>query len=187
MITTGSPEVDRGIVSFVVTLALAFVQQRLLIPRVKLRWAKPHKFSFVIAPQAPGQQTGLVHTETLLIGNFGRVPATNIEIFHVARPPNFQVWPHIAYEEGKNPDGTHIIRVKTLAPKEVFQVEIIGPDPLPMLTRVRSDAGEAKAANIAPQAVAPRWLIVLLILLIFAGAAWVVYVSLWVAQRLIGG
>jgi hypothetical protein len=192
VIATGSPEVDRGIVSLLVAGALAWLQ-RLLQAKVKLRWSIPHQWYFAIptgtAPpvaSAPGSApSNLVKTQTLLIGNFGRAAATNVEVFLAFRPQHFDVWPLRSFEEVARPNLQFALRFGTLAPKEVFQIEMITAGELPVLGGVRSDAGEGKSANFRIQPVAPRWITVLLLLLVAIGMASVIYVALLVLERLI--
>jgi hypothetical protein len=121
------------------------------------------------------------------LGKLRPIGALNVEIFRAFRPQNFEILPVRSFEEITNPNNTHVVRMKALAPGEVFQLEMLVSGDLPMLAGVRSDAGEARRANFRTQPVAPNWLRNLLVVLIAIGGASVVYIALWIIERLIHG
>ncbi len=155
-LTTGNTELDRAILAIIGSLVTARVI-RFLTPKSKIKYYIPDIHRFTI-PSDPPQNSFPLFTATLRVINVGKEKASNVEVYHNGRPQNFQVYPALAYEEVTNPQGEHIIRIKTLAPKEEFTIEMLSAHALPQFMRVRSDEGAAETANMTMQPVHPRWL-----------------------------
>jgi len=157
--------VATGIISLAVGLAL-----RALEPKVKIVWWSPHQFLFQL------QQPQLVLlTHAITIQNMGRKTAEGIEIVHKSKPDFFKLQPALDYEESTTPAGEHVVRVKSLGPKEFFTIEFLSYATLPELLFIRSSAGHAKPIQIQPQRVFPRWFNLLATLLILIGFGFLVY------------
>jgi hypothetical protein len=78
--------------------------------------------------------------------------------------------------------GEHIIRVKTLGPKEFFTLQLLSYKTIPILLNIRSKEGAAQAIQIQPQRIFPKWFQILSVGLLLIGLGFVVY---WVIMALI--
>lgn len=157
--------VATGVVSLAVGLAL-----RALEPKVKIVWWSPHQFLF----QLKQPQVALL-THAITIQNIGRKTAEGVEIVHKSRPDFFKLQPALDYEESTTPAGEHVVRVKSLGPKEFFTIEFLSYATLPELQFIRSAAGHAQPIQIQPQRVFPRWWNALAALMFLIGVGFVVY------------
>jgi len=179
--STGNTEVDKALLSILITVASALIL-RTLQPKGRIRYYSPHQFTFLV-PQA-NQNSLLVYTRSLRIENIGRDKATGIEIHHAFPPENFSVFPSFDYTISTNPERYHILKVPSLGPKEGFWLEILQTRELPMLVQVRSDAGQAKSANVGNFIVFPKWVYLILWALILIGLTTIVYLALSVGLKL---
>jgi hypothetical protein len=183
-----------ALIGFVVWLI-----QRRLEPSTRLRFWVPHDFLFQL-PFAPGplqppapdaQERGetqpevpeqavphqpfVIRTNTLTVQNLGRKLADKVQIIHADRPDHFQMHPRRNYADECAPDGTHIITIDSLGPREVVHVQLLSYRHNPVLVGVRSKEGEAKPVGFQIQRVWPRWLIVLVLICMFVGAFAILY------------
>ena len=99
-----------GIVSVIVGFLL-----RQLEPKTKVVYWSPHNFFFELK-----NENVVLQTNSLTIQNIGRKSAEDIEIIHKTKPDFFQLSPPQAFEEIITKNREHVIRVKTLGPKEFF-------------------------------------------------------------------
>jgi hypothetical protein len=158
--------VATGVVSLIVGLAL-----RELEPKVKIVWWGAHQFLFEI----PEPRRIDLLTQAITIQNIGRKSAEDVEIVHKRQPDFFKLWPALDYEESTTPAGEHVVRVKSLGPKEFFTIEFLSYATRPELQLIRSKAGQATLIPIQFQRVLPRWLRTISIGLLFIGLGFVVY------------
>jgi hypothetical protein len=109
------------------SLALALVTAGLLYlfrARVKMLWAIPHGFTFLLqnVSAAAQNQSGTnaqqpttlptpavpanfnIHTGSITIGNVGRVPASDVEVTFNWRPDNYNIWPVRPHDIHVSPD-----------------------------------------------------------------------------------
>jgi hypothetical protein len=100
------------IATIVVSLLTGYFAQ-FLQPRSKLLCWSPHNFFFDLK-----NEKVLLQTNSLTVQNVGRKPAEDVEIIHKQRPDFFELYPSIEYQEISNPNGEHVIKVKSLGPKE---------------------------------------------------------------------
>jgi len=166
------------ITSIFVGVAVGYLLQ-FLTPRARIFYWHTHDFTFVV-PLAPPAQPATIRTHALTVQNWGRTPATDIEIAHAAAPAVFHLWPSRTYTVD-NSSGPHIVRVQNLGAKEWFLIELltVGPGPMPALLYVRSREGQAQWMPVQFQRVFPKWFNYALLLIFAAGAAFILY---WIAR-----
>ncbi|VVE82350.1 hypothetical protein [Pandoraea sputorum] len=129
--------------------------QRWLEPAAKLGYWIPHDFLFVVPLE--GQDKPLhVQTSTLTVQNLGRKAAEKVEISHEAKPDHFHLHPRRNYEERIAPDGTHVISVESLGPKEVLQIQVLSHKTSPVLIGVRCSSGVAKSIRFQINKLTPK-------------------------------
>lgn len=159
--------------------------QRWLEPGAKLGYWIPHDYIFDVPLE--GRQVPLrIQTSTLTVQNLGRKAAEKIEIIHAAKPDHFQIHPRRDYEQHVAPDGTHIITVESLGPKEVLQVQVLSHITTPILAGVRSKDGLAKSIRFQVFRVFPRPVTLTLQLCTILGALsilyWLVRAALFISR-----
>lgn len=128
-----------------------------------------------------------VNTHSVVIRNAGRKKAKNVRIGHNVLP-DFQVYPDIAYEEKELPGGGKEIIFPQLVPKEQVTVTYLYFPPLTwqqVNTYLESEEGPLKVLNVLPTVQLPKWLIVILWLLIAYGAIGVLYTIYTVVMWLV--
>jgi hypothetical protein len=158
--------------------------------RVRLLWGLTHAFAFMLRPapptpeadgsQLPAPPPFLAHSRSLILVNWGRLPATNVEVVFNWRPDNLEVWPPRPFEEIFNPDHRFTVRFANLAPKEQFQIEVLTAHEMPNVANVRCSECVGTLIPIQPMRVWPKWMYVIFWCLCFLGLAAVVYVVLTV-------
>src|ERR1039458_9945331 len=150
-----------------------------LAPKAKLVWWSPHQFLFSI--QMPPQTEGgtpwnaLLRTHAITIQNQGRQPAHNIEIIHQRKPDLFQLSPSLDFRESFSPQGSHIVRVDALGPREFFTIEFLSYTSDPGLQVIRSNEGTAQPITVQFNRVLPRRSFYLGWALILTGACYWLY------------
>lgn len=170
------------IATIIVSLIIGYLS-RFFEPKSKLLGWSPHNFLFNL------QKEGVViQTNSLTVQNWGRKPAEDIEIIHKTRPDFFEIHPSIVYTESTNPNGEHVIHVKTLGPKEWFLVQLLSYKTVPQLQNVRWKNGQCKWVQIVPQRVLPRPFLVTLKVLMLVGigtiAYWLIRVVIFVNSQI---
>lgn len=156
-------------------------------PRVKLVWASPHSWTFLLqAPPTPAQgvtanqatvlPTFNVYTASIYIGNLGRVAATEIELTFNWQPANYNIWPARPYETHTSADNRFTLKFANLAPREQFQIEFLENKKLPVLIGVRSKECVGKQIQMRAFKVFPRWVYAVFWGLVILGIAAIVYV-----------
>lgn len=116
-----------------------------------------------------------LRTDSLTIQNVGRLPATNVEIVHQAKPDHFQFSNPVDFIESINPTGEHIIKVASLGPKEHINLQLLSHKALPVLLNVRCAEGKADAISVQLQRVYPRVVLFLVGMVMLLGAAFLLY------------
>jgi len=164
--------VATGVISFMVGTLLRHFE-----PKAKLLYWSPHNFLFEL------KREGVVlQTNSLTVQNTGRKSAEDIEIIHKEKPDFFQISPTLSHEEGTGSSGEHIIRVKSLGPKEFFMLQLLSYKTVPFLLNIRSKEGSARAIQIQPQRIIPKWLQTLNVGLLFLGLGFAIY---WLVKAVI--
>lgn len=114
-------------------------------------------------------------TISLTVQNFGRQTAEWVEIVHQTRPDFFQLNPRLDYVESTTPAGEHVVKVKSLAPKEWFEIQLLSYRQQPQLLYIRSAVGVAKSLPWMQVRQYPKWVYQLIRLLVLIGTACCVY------------
>jgi hypothetical protein len=162
--------------------------------RVKLQWARPHSFVFILpnpavmAAENTGQQPPQnlpdvnFHTGAVVVANRGRIAASDVEVTFNLKPPYFNVWPVLPYTEEVDVHRRFTMRFRYIAPGEQFQVEMISPNPLPEVMSVRCKEGIGKMIPMRPMRVFPQWFNYGALMLLFLGVTSVVYMILKIGE-----
>jgi hypothetical protein len=142
--------VATGVVSVAVGLLL-----RELAPKVRLVFWVPHSFVFEIP--IPDNPVAHLVTHAITIQNIGRKTAQDLEIVLRRRPDFFKLQPALDYVESDTPAGEHVIRLRSLGPREFFTFEFLSWASHPEITAIR--CLEGPALPITVQAFRPwsRW------------------------------
>ncbi len=164
-----------GIITIVAGLIVRYLRTR---PKV-VYWF-PHIFFFNL------EEGGVtLSTYSLTIQNVGRETAEDVEIIHNARPDFMSLHPSVPFEEEPTPLGEHVIRFKSLGPKEHIFIQMLNyKTPTPTLLNIRSKAGRAKNIPVHLQQVFPKWVLQFVGFLILLGA-WVI--TYWAYKGIVVG
>ncbi len=131
--------------------------------------------------------TQTVNTESVSIFNAGRSAATKLEVVFNWKPQHINIWPSRHFDEQTSPDGRYHMFFDSLPAKDTVGFELFNINAqLPEMITVRSEqCAVAVSMNLIPQPVAPKWKIVLVLLLLGIGLASTVYATIWFLQILI--
>lgn len=135
-----------------------------------------HISSFTINP--PNQQPTAVHTHTVVLRNAGRKSATNVRLHHRYLPPEFNVYPAVAYSTEQLPDGSTDIVIPTMVPGKELTVAYLyfPPTVYTDINRgIESDEGLATEIPVLLQRIYPKWWNVLAGILFIVGLITVGY------------
>lgn len=182
-----------------VSVAATYFSQ-FLRPKIKIRYWFQHNFMYTmpwnVQPQqpllqgappvaaGPAPQPGVggiinVLTHSVTVQNFGRKSAEWVEIVHQRRPEFFQLFPPLDYLESTTPAGEHVLRVKSIAPKEWFTIQFLSFLQRPELLYVRSPIGHASLMPWVVIRQFPAWLGRVAWLLVATGS---VFYSYWLIR-----
>lgn len=160
--------------------------------KAKLQVALPHRFTFLVQQpliDAQGTQvspTQTVQTNSFIIRNAGREPATRLELVFNWKPMCLNVWPVRHYDEYAEPDRRHVLIFDSLAPGEVLGVEVLSVNAdLPNLLTVRSAQCVAQNINMYPQPVVSQAVRIAVTALMALGLAAAVYIAILLIQFLV--
>lgn len=153
-----------GAVSLTVGILLKYVE-----PKGKIFFWWPHTFRFKPKPEFE------IQTDALTIQNLGRRPVGDVEIVMQYRPDCFDFSPPVPYEEVTSTDGHFTFRVKSLAPKEFFTLQILSYTKLPNVVNIRSKAGNAERLPFQIQRIYPKWMNLVIVYLMVSGLGLTLY------------
>ena len=174
---------SREVAGFLAVL-LAFALNRVFRPKAKLIYSVRHAFTFLVdqplldpqGNQISASQT--IHTASISVSNLGIQPAKNVEVAFNWKPQFINVWPARSFETKDSAQGRHSVVLDSLAPSEVFGMEILSINvALPGITAVRSDESVGTSVAMIPQPIHPRWNVVTVGVLIVLGVAAVGYLT----------
>lgn len=160
------------LIGYAVTAALSLtvgILLKYIEPKGKVYFWWPHTFRFKPKPELE------IQTDALTIQNFGRAPVEDVEIVMQCRPDCFEFSPSVPYDEVTSTNGTFIFRVRSLAPKEFFTLQILSYTRLPNVVNIRSKAGSAERLPFRFQRVFPRWVNLIVAYLMFSGLGLTIY------------
>lgn len=160
--------------------------------KAKLQVALPHQFTFLVQEpriDAEGNEvspTQTVKTNSFIIRNAGREPATKVELVFNWKPMCLNLWPVRHYEEHIEPDRRYVLIFDSLAPGEVLGVEVLTVNgDLPNLVTVRSAQCVAQNINMYPQPVVSNAVRIAATVLMALGLAAAVYLAILLVQFLV--
>lgn len=171
---------------------ITWVLNSLFKSKAKLHFALPHQFTFLVQQplmDAEGNQvspTQTVKTNSFIIRNAGREPATKVELVFNWKPMCVNLWPVRHYEEHTEPDRRYVLIFDSLAPGELLGIEVLSVNSeLPNLVTVRSAECVAQSINMYPQPVVGNAVRVIATVLMALGLAAAVYLSILLVQFLV--
>ena len=124
-----------------------------------------------------GAQPLQVNSHSVVLRNAGRKTAMNIRLGHAVLPA-FQIYPDIDYTVVNLPGGGREIRIPNLVPKKQVTITYLYFPPLTwerVNTHLESDDGPVKVLNVLPTVQLPKWLTVVLWVLIGYGTIGLAY------------
>ena len=152
--------------SFALVVVVAgFLLNRVFRLRPKLIYSVRHASNYVVDQpllDADGnvvQQQQMVRTASIVSENSGLLSAKNVEYTFNWKPPIYSVFPGRAFTTEETAMGRWTIKLDSLAPGEVFGIEIMSINrDLPLISAMRSDDVSGKSIAMAPQRQLPAWL-----------------------------
>jgi hypothetical protein len=174
----------KEIISICVPFALWFLNRQFQ-PSAKLYHSIRHTFRFLV-PEPLRNKDGevlrpnqTVHVASVSVTNTGRKTAKPVEITFNWKPMHINVWPHRHFETKDAPDGRHTVVLESLAPKEIFGMELLSINAdLPAICNVRSEQIESVERAMILQIVQPQRVLVFVAWLMLLGAIGTVYLLL---------
>ena len=160
------------IIGYAITGAISLavgILLRYLEPKGKVYFWWPHTFRFKAKPDFD------IQTDALTIQNLGRKEVEEVEIVMQEKPDCFDFSPKIPFEEINNPNGSFIFRIKSLAPKEVFTLQLLSYTKLPNVLYIRSKNGPAERLAFRIQRIYGKWIYGLVGYLMLSGLAVTLY------------
>lgn len=171
---------------------ITWVLNVLLKSKVKLQVALPHQFVFLVQqPLLDGEgnqvsPTQTVRTNSFIIRNAGKEPATKVELVFNWKPMCINVWPVRHYEEHLDQDGRYILIFDSLSPTEVLGIEVLSVNgELPNLITVRSTQCVAQNIEMYPQPIVSSSLRIMVTMLMAIGLAATIYLLIILIQFLV--
>lgn len=166
-------------------LLTAWLKNR-LEPKGRLVWSVSHQHYYRI-PRLDADGSFSVRTQQIWFQNLGRKPIDDIEIVFNWKPQHLEVWDPRQYNILSTPDGRHVLSLPNLSAKEFFTVSIIDTfGEIPEVISVRWKGGIGKSIQMAPTQVLPKFVLLILWLLIMIGFSAVVFTMLRLAIHLYG-
>jgi hypothetical protein len=160
--------------------------------RVKLIFATPHEFTFIIQePLRDPQGTVVRETQTLKTKSFyfrneGRATAHHVELVFNWKPVTLNIWPVRHFTEHTEGDRRYVMIFDTLAPGETFGCELLAINAeTPNLITFRCDEGVGQSVPMYPQRVVSKGLVRFAQAMILIGIAASVYIVIAGLQWLI--
>ena len=166
------------------TLVLGKYLDRWLTKRPKLISYLVHASAFTVRGDTPGT----FHTHAIVVRNAGRVAANNVRIGHNVLPEHFQLFPAVPHTVAREPGNVAEIIIPKLVPDEQITISYLYSPPVlwsQINAYTKSDEGFAKVLNVLPTPQLPRWVYRALWVLIFIGAATVLYFIVELILKLI--
>jgi hypothetical protein len=127
-----------------------------------------------------------VKTNSFVIKNSGRAPATKLELVFNWKPMCLNLWPVRHHEEFIELDGRYTLIFDSLAPSEVLGIEVLSINfDLPNLITVRSKECMAQEVMMSPQKIVSTRTKIFERTLIVLGATSAIYLGINVVQFII--
>lgn len=159
----------------VITLFLGVWVNRRFESRPVLISYFSHVSAFRYSPPA-GQPMG-INTHSVVLRNTGRKSATGIRIHHNTLP-DFNIWPTVVHTVETLPDGTKDIVIPALVPGEQITISYLYFHPVTVdqiNAGIKSDQGFSQQIAVLLQRQFPRWVRVVVGILMVTGLVSIVY------------
>lgn len=135
------------IIALFITTLLGLLA-RIFQPRASVLWGTSHGFTFSV-PQNTGNIM-LIHTGTIFVRNWGRVPAKQIEFYFNYKPEHFQIWPVVEHTTMTVANNQFVLKFPFLKQGEQFSIELLqAGSPTPDVINVRAMEGNCKKVVMA--------------------------------------
>lgn len=168
---------------------LTWALNHFLSPAAKLRHSIRHAFHYIINTPLLNEkgevvrETQDVQVASISVVNSGRASAKNVEIVFNWKPEYFNVWPIRLFSEKVHPDGRFSVHLDSLAPKEVFGLELLSVNRnLPEVVNVRSEQVESIEKKMIPQVVVSKQIAGLIVIIMLFGVFSLAYFILFVLE-----
>jgi hypothetical protein len=175
-----------------VTVILAALVARIFRLRPKLYYSVDHSTNILVdqplldnsGNQLAPQQ--LVRTASITVQNTGLIPARGVEVAFNWKPQILNLSPARAYKDVKSSFDRYSLIFESFAPGERSTIEIMSINAeLPIMTAVRADDCVGKLIPMAPQRVWPQWMLTSVTIVMFLGAATLVYLLIKLVEFLV--
>lgn len=124
------------------------------------------------------EQKTQVFAHSIIVRNAGRKVARNVRLGHSFLPQNITIYPKIQHSIERNLDGSGEIVLPVLVPKEQITISYLYFPPVTweqINNYTKSDDGLAKIINVIPVPQPSKLLTLLIWLLMFIGASFLLY------------
>lgn len=165
-----------------VSVILGFTLNRIFRSRPRLFYSVRHASNYIVdQPLLDPEgnvllQQQMVSTASIVSENSGLEPAKNVEYTFNWKPPIYTVFPGRAFQAEDTAMGRWSIKLESLAPGEVFGIEIMSINQeLPLISAMRSDEAAAKLITMVPQRQFPLWFNRLVAAVFILGVATALY------------
>ena len=168
------------LVTGVVSVIAGLLLHRVTTKRADLIYYRSNAQWVTLPPQQGQPAIPPIGTFTLFLWNQGRAPARNVHIGHFWLPAN-NVYPDIPRDIVKTPGGGIALRFPIVPPRTLVSISYLffGVHTLEtILSYVGSEDGPGKHIPVMLQRVFPKWALVVIQILFFAGL-WVAINALW--------
>lgn len=131
-----------------------------------------------------GEHPVRVNTHSVVLRNVGRKTANNVRLGHITLP-DFSIFPDLEYGINELPGGGKEIVIPKLIPQKQITISYLYIPPLTwdrVNTHLESDEGPIKVVNVLPTIQIPKWLTIIVWILIVYGIIGVLY-TVWVIFR----
>mgnify|MGYP000458763686 CR=1 FL=1 len=167
-----------GIVSFGVALLLRYLEAK-----SKLVYWSPHFALFEVpVPRKENEENVVkvpIQTDSINIQNLGSKSAEGIEIIFKSKPDHFMLTPKMAYSSATQENGSFVVKLENLGPKEYVILQLLSYATLPAIDNIRSTEGPAKLIPFQMQQAYPKWFQMLVAFFVLAGVGATFY---WLAK-----
>jgi hypothetical protein len=147
-----------------VAVCFGFMMNRIFRLRPQLFYSVRHSSNYVVDQpllDSEGKvllQKQMVSTASIVSENAGLRAAKSVEFTFNWKPPIYTVFPGRAFDAEDTSMGRWSIKLDSLAPGEVFGIEIMSINQeLPYLTAMRSEDAAGKLITMVPQRQFPAW------------------------------
>ena len=148
----------------VVPVVLGFFINRIFRMRPKVLYSVRHTSNYVVDEpllDSEGnvlQERQIVRTASIVSENAGLQAAKGVEYTFNWKPPIYTVFPGRAFTTEQTEMGRWSIRLDSLAPGEVFGIELMSINQdLPLISAMRSEETPGKLITMVPQREYPAW------------------------------